>query len=115
VLDALHAFNASGLTSLQKQSSRAHRTRLVVAPEQAERLRALLHRSPRRFGQPSSVWTLEMAAEVSFAQGLTATRVSGETIRATLQRLGIGWALAGSAPSTGSPAPIQRIPEKRAA
>jgi hypothetical protein len=28
---------------------------------------------------------------VSFAQGITATRVSGETIRATLKRLGIGW------------------------
>jgi hypothetical protein len=28
---------------------------------------------------------------VSCAQGLTATRVSGETIRATLQRLGIRW------------------------
>src|SRR5258707_9496012 len=45
VLDALHAFNASGLSCLQKKSSRAHRTRLVFAPEQAERLRALLHRS----------------------------------------------------------------------
>ena len=52
VLDALHAFNAAGLTSLQKKSSRAHRTRLVFGPEQAERLRALLHRSPRDFGKP---------------------------------------------------------------
>jgi hypothetical protein len=28
---------------------------------------------------------------VSFEQGLTAERVSGETIRATLQRLGLRW------------------------
>ncbi len=28
---------------------------------------------------------------MSFAQGLTATRVSDETIRMTLKRLGIGW------------------------
>jgi hypothetical protein len=34
---------------------------------------------------------LELAAEVSCAQGLTATQVSGETIRLTLKRLGIGW------------------------
>jgi hypothetical protein len=34
---------------------------------------------------------LELAADVSFEQGLTTERVSGETIRATLQRLGIRW------------------------
>ena len=28
---------------------------------------------------------------MSFAQGLTATRVTGETIRATLARLGVRW------------------------
>jgi transposase len=91
VLDALHAFNAAGLACLQKQSSRAHRTRLVFGPDQAERLRALLHRSPRDFGKPSSLWTLEWAAEVSCAQGLVPTQVSGETIRQTLLRLGISW------------------------
>src|SRR5690242_4231470 len=36
VLDALHAFNAMGLQALQKGSSRAHRTRLVFHPGQAE-------------------------------------------------------------------------------
>jgi transposase len=91
VLDALHAFNANGLACLQKRSSRAKRTRLVFAPQQAERLRALLHRSPRDFGQPTSVWTLALAAEVSVAEGLVLTRVSGETIRQTLLRLGINW------------------------
>jgi transposase len=91
VLDAVHAFNASGLSCLQKKSSRAHRTRLVFGPEAAERLRALLHRSPREFGKPGSLWTCEWAAEVSFAEGIVPTRVSGETIRQTLLRLGIGW------------------------
>ena len=91
VLDALHAFNATGLTCLHKKSSRAHRTRLVFGPAQAERLRALLYRSPRDFGKPGSLWTLEWAAEVSVAEGIVPTRVSGETIRQTLLRLGIGW------------------------
>jgi len=54
-------------------------------------VRALLHQSPRTFNQPTSLWTLELAADVSFEQGLTATRVTGETIRATLIRLGIKW------------------------
>jgi hypothetical protein len=51
----------------------------------------MLHRSPRNFGKDSSVWTLEMAAEVSFEQGLTKERVSGETVRATLARMGMRW------------------------
>ncbi len=91
VLDALHAFNAVGLACLQKKSSRAHRTRLVFSPEQAERLRALLQRSPRDFGNPDSLWTLEWAAEVSVAEGIVPTRVSGETIRQTVLRLGLSW------------------------
>jgi hypothetical protein len=37
------------------------------------------------------VWTLELAAEVSFAQGLTRRRVSDETIRAAMAQLGVRW------------------------
>jgi hypothetical protein len=36
----------------------------------AEALRQMLHRSPREFGKDSSLWTMEMAAEVSFEEGL---------------------------------------------
>jgi hypothetical protein len=32
-----------------------------------------------------------MAAEVSFEERLTEKRVSGETIRATLERMGVRW------------------------
>src|SRR6266436_5500604 len=71
VLDALHAFNAHGLEALRKGSSRPQRLRpAAFGPEQAEALRALLHHSPRLFGKPTSLWTLEVAAEVSCAQGL---------------------------------------------
>jgi hypothetical protein len=91
VLDALHACNATGLACVRKQSSRAHRTRLVFGPDQAGRRRALVHRSPRAFGKPGSLWTLEWAAEVCVAEGIVATRVSGETIRQTLRRRGSGW------------------------
>ena len=92
VLAALHAFNARGLDALRQGSSRAHHPRPQAFPgERAEQLRALLHRSPREFGHPTSLWTLELAAAVSCAQGLTATQVSGETIRLTLKRLGLSW------------------------
>jgi transposase len=104
VLDALHAFNATGLACLQKKSSRAHRTRLVFGPEAAERLRALVHRRPRDFGKPGRLWTLEWAAEVSVADGLVSTRVSGETIRATVRRRGIGWERANHGITSPDPA-----------
>jgi hypothetical protein len=54
-------------------------------------LRVLLHQSPRTFGKGTSMWTLELAADVAYQQGLTATRVSDETIRVTLARMGVRW------------------------
>jgi hypothetical protein len=52
----------------------------------------MLHRSPRKLGRETSLWTLEMATQVAFEEGLTKERVSGETIRATLMRLlGVRW------------------------
>jgi hypothetical protein len=50
-----------------------------------------VHRSPRDFGHPTSLWTLDLVAEVSFAQGLTTRLVTGEAVRKTLVRLGIDW------------------------
>jgi transposase len=91
VRHAIHAFNAVGTAALVPGSRVPQTVHAAFEPTGAERLRALLHQSPRTFGQPTSLWTLELAAEVSFAQGLTAQRVSGETIRATLKRLGVGW------------------------
>jgi len=91
VRNAIHAFNQKGLASLQPGSSVPHHIERAFEGEQAERLRALLHQSPRNFGQPTSLWTLALAAEVSYAPGLTPEQVSAETVRATLVRLGIGW------------------------
>jgi transposase len=91
VRNALHAFDRDGVAALQEGSSRPHTIHAAFDADRAERLRALLHRSPRDFGQPTSLWTLEVAAAVAFDEGMTATRVSDETIRATLARLGIRW------------------------
>lgn len=92
VRDAIHDFNRRGLLALEAKSSRPKRTRDAFDRESAEALREMLHRSPREFGRPSSLWTLGMAAEVAFEEGLTEGRVSGETVRATLSRLlGVRW------------------------
>jgi transposase len=90
--DAINDFNERGLDSLRAKSSRPKSTRDAFDEHSAERLRQMLHRSPREFGRNSSLWTLAMAADVAFEEGLTEDRVSGETIRATLSRvLGVRW------------------------
>ncbi|HET8643358.1 MAG TPA: helix-turn-helix domain-containing protein [Pseudonocardiaceae bacterium] len=91
VRNAIRAFNQRGTAALRRRSTRPGTTRPAFDATGAERLRDLLHRSPRDFGHPTSVWTLPLAAAVSAAAGLTAGPVTGETVRATLQRLGVRW------------------------
>jgi len=90
VRNAIHDFGQSGLDALTPGSSRPKRTRDAFDRRSAEALREMLHRSPREFGYDTSLWTLAMAAEAAFEEGLTRRRVSGETIRTTLRRLLLG-------------------------
>lgn len=91
VVNALHDFAARGPAALTRLSARPHTTRAAFDAAGRERLRAMLHQSPRLFGKPTSVWTLALAAEVAYALGITARRVSAETIRATLEGMGVRW------------------------
>ena len=87
----IHGFDRDGLAVLQQRSRRNHTIYYSFDDAAAQRLRDMLHQSPRVFGQDTSVWTLALAADEAHRQGLTAWRVSGETIRATLARMGMGW------------------------
>jgi len=91
VLNAIHAFQEKGVEALSRGSSRPHTLRTAFDAQGRERLREILHQSPRSLGKPTSLWTLALVAEVSFEQGLTSRLVSDEAIRLTLKRLGIGW------------------------
>jgi transposase len=91
VRNAIHEFDERGLGALSPGSSRPTEVHAAFAEDGAEALREMLHRSPREFGKRTSLWTLEDAAQVSFEEDLTERRVSGETIRATLARLGVRW------------------------
>ncbi len=91
VRNAIHAFNRSGLGALSEGSSRPHRIATAFDAAAAERLRAILHQSPRAFGKPTGVWTLDLAAAACFSEGITDERATGETIRVTLNRLGVRW------------------------
>jgi transposase len=91
VRGVIHAFNARGLDVL---TPGAHHPGVVVSAFDTSRalaLRDLLHQSPRLFGKDTSLWTLDLAADVAHEHGLTATRVSGVTIRNTLARMGVRW------------------------
>ena len=91
VRNAIRAFNAVGMDALIAGSCRPQHIDRAFDDTAAERLRALLHRSPRTFGKPTSVWTLDLVADVCAAHGVTRERVSDETIRATLRRIGVQW------------------------
>lgn len=92
VRNAITAFNTQGVAAIQPGAPVAHHhPHAVFDPARRERLRDLLHQSPRTFGHPTSVWTLPLAATVAFAEGITPRHVSGETIRLALQHLGVGW------------------------
>ena len=90
VRNAIRAFEAEGLACLGEKSSRPKAPRESFGDDGRRRLRELLHRSPRDFGKPTSLWTLALAAEVAYAEGLTDRPVSGETVRQALKRLGVG-------------------------
>lgn len=91
VRNAIAAFDARGLASLARGSTRPTAVAPAFGEGARERLRDVLHRSPRAFGRPTSLWTLDLLADVAHERGLTATRVTGETVRQAVRRLGVGW------------------------
>jgi transposase len=91
VRDALRVFAAEGLACLLHKPSRPKTIHAVWHKARDEDLLALLHQSPRSLGKPTDRWTLRLAAEVCFEKGWTARRLSRESIRLVLKRLGITW------------------------
>jgi hypothetical protein len=103
---AIHAFSREGVACLARRSTRPLAPATKVRPGAEGRLRALVAQSPRTFGYSTSLWTLPLLAEVSLAEGVTTERVTGETIRQALQRLGVRWQRA--KPWLTSPDPAYR-------
>jgi transposase len=91
VRNAIHAFVREGLPCLHEKSSRPHSAQPLLGASLAEPLKEVLHQRPRSFGKPTSLWTLDLVAQVCHTKGWTPRVVSGETIRQALKRLGIGW------------------------
>jgi transposase len=112
VPNAIHKFNQEGLSeALKRGSNRPHTVNRAFDDQGAEALREMLHKSPREFGKDSSLWTLVMAAKVSFEDGLTKEQVSGRPSGLPWR----GWGFAGREPSIGSLLPIPCTKEKEGA
>lgn len=91
VRQAIHAFERGGLRCLEPKAKGNPTDRRALDDAAREHLRELIHHSPRDLGYETSLWTLELLAQACCEQGITATRVTGETIRATLVAMGIAW------------------------
>ena len=91
VRNAVRAFEADGLACLTAKSHARKNPGRVWDRERDEDLKDLLHRRPRAFGKPTSLWTLGLVAEVCHEKGWTPRVLSIEAIRRALKRLGVGW------------------------
>jgi transposase len=91
VRNAIHDFNARGLSALQEGSSRPHQLHISFSEEGKQQLKDLLHRSPRDFGKERGIWTLKLAAQVCFEVQIITTPISYETVRQALKSMGTSW------------------------
>jgi transposase len=91
VRNVIHAVDARGLACVPHGSNGPLRVEPVLNAEKREPLRAIVHQSPRTFGQPASMWTLKRLAAVCYEQGLSDTTLSAPTMLDAIVRLGVSW------------------------
>jgi transposase len=91
VRNTIRAFNVRSVAALLERSHRNLTSHAAFDAVGLEQLQALAHRSPRDFGYPTSLWTLELLADETARQGVTTHRVTDETIRCAILRLGSSW------------------------
>lgn len=90
----LHAFNREGVQALSPESNRPKSgpsAGPVLDEPGRERVRQLLEKGPRAFGQEASFWTLSLLARVAFEQEVTAQLLDEDTLGAAVKRLGLSW------------------------
>ena len=91
VRTAIRAFRADSAGCLRAGSSRPKSAAPILDAAACERMRAVLHESPRAYGKPTSLWTLRLLAEVCFTLSVTSRLVSIESVRRAFKRMGVSW------------------------
>jgi len=94
VRNVLHAFNQQGEGSLKPGSKARHDDQRALDDQARERLRVIIRQTPRNYGFETSLWTLDLLAEVCYRAGLTTERVHLDTVSQTLKAMGINWSRA---------------------
>jgi len=89
--NAIRAFEADGLGCLVAKSHARSDPGRVWDRGRDEDLKDLLHRRPRDFGKPTTLWTLALVAQVCHEKGWAPRVLSIEAVRQILRRLGVGW------------------------
>lgn len=91
VREAIHAFHQAGLGCLEAKPKGSGKDRRALNEPARQQLRDVIRQSPREWGYETSLWTLPLLAQACLKQGLVATPITGETVRATLAAMGIQW------------------------
>lgn len=91
VRETIHVFHGEGLSCLEAKQAGRKDDQRAFDETARESLRELIRRSPRDYGHETSLWTLDLLAETSVAEGLVQSTITGETVRSTLLTMGINW------------------------
>lgn len=91
VRQVIQRFNQEGLQVIYRKSTARPDDQRAFKDVAREQLKAMVHQSPRAFGCESSMWTLQLLAEVSYQEGLTDRLVHADTVGETLHQLGVDW------------------------
>jgi len=91
VRDAIRAFEAEGLASLEAKSRARHSQQATFDQAGRDWLKGVIRQTPRAFGYETSLWTLDRLAELAQRAGYSEQVVRAETVGRALAREGINW------------------------
>lgn len=91
VRQVIQRFNQEAVQAIYPKSNARPDDQRAFKDAARERLKAIVHQSPREFGCESSMWTLQILAQVSYQEGLTDRLVHSDTVGETLHQLGMDW------------------------
>jgi transposase len=86
-----HAFHEEGLACLNAGSRARKDDQRALDERGRARLKEIIRTSPRSLGYETSLWTLELLAEVSVKDGLTTRQVSADSMSRTWRDIGVNW------------------------
>ena len=91
VRDAIRAYENEGLSCLVEKSRARHSPQATFDAAGRAWLKEVIRQSPRSFGYDSSLWTLDMLAELAYRAGYSDRLVNPETVSRALIREKIRW------------------------